>query len=137
MERNNQQDFENVLQNDDGYVRFGVSYDELNAWLAAGTVTSLGNGIVRAEVGTATNQPRYFKAEFNGDSYVLTAVASPGGERNASLAIGGGLINANSNGLLSGGYTQSAPLMGGVGSLNAAVNNAGQKSIGVNWNKKF
>lgn len=125
------------FQNDDGFVRFGVTPDQLNAWLKAGTVTSLGNGIVRAEVGGATNQPRYFKAEYDGNGYVLTAVASPDGERNASLAIGGGLISANSKGLLSGSYTQAAPMLGGTGTLNATVNNAGQKSIGVGWNKKF
>lgn len=115
----------------------GVTRDKLDAYIRAGVIKPVGNGVFVVEGGASMNAPRYLKAEYGGDGYVLTAIADGQGGREAAINLDNGLSINNRKGLIGTAYSQTAPIFGGTGSMSIGANSAGQKSIGVNFSKKF
>lgn len=125
------------IYGDNSFMEATVSPDQMKAHIEGGILRPIGDGLFSFTGGAGTNNPRYVKAQYDGNGYRLTAINSAGGNRLSSLAMDNGVTLSNLNGLTAATYNQERPIWGGIGSLGTRIDSAGNKSIGVNFNKRF
>ena len=125
------------VQLDDIILKFGLTPDQMKAYISAGVIKPGGDGVVVVEAGKEKDGPKFYRAELANSKYHFVAVADEAGNKSASLDLKNGLGISARNGLINAQVNKTGPILGGTGEIHAEADNRGHRSIGLKFNKEF
>lgn len=73
---------------DGGYYAYGVSKEQMDAYIKAGLLTPVGNGMFRVEGATGLSKPAYLSASYDNNGFTLNAWKNKNGDRDLSASYG-------------------------------------------------